>query len=167
MDAGIWTIPAARMKAGYEHRVPLSPAVLDVLRTMRPLARRADSPVFPSMQDPRKPLSNMAMEMLVRRMNAPAEGATPDALPRWHDRDGRAITVHDFRSSFRDWVAEATDNPGDIAGAALTHKITNKVKAAYRRGDLFAKRDRLMGDWADWCGMSAGQAVSALEQHAA
>ena len=151
LDAATWTVPAARMKAAREHRVPLSAPAVALLRALRPLSRGPDSPVFPGARDARKPLSNMAMEMLLRRMNAPDPDAAPDTPTRWHDCEGRAITVHGFRSTFRDWVAEVTEHPGDIAEAALAHKIADKVEAAYRRGDLFSKRIRLMADWAAWC----------------
>jgi integrase len=103
LDAGVWVVPAQRMKAGREHRVPLSAAALDVLRAMHALSRGPDSPVFPSAQDARKPLSNMGMEMLIRRMSGGGQGELCEP-PRWCDREGRAITVHGFRSSFRDWV---------------------------------------------------------------
>jgi integrase len=130
----IWTVPAGRMKAGREHRVPLSDAALAVLHSMAAL-RTKDDPaayVFPGARD-RKPLSIMAMAMLLRRM----------------DRDD--LTVHGFRSTFRDWAAEATGYPREIAEAALAHSLPDKVEAAYRRSDLFDKRRRLMDAWAGFC----------------
>ena len=133
MEKGVWTVPGARMKAGREHRVPLSDQALAVLRGLLPLRNdEAGDWVFPGARKGR-PLSNMAMEMLLRRMK----------------RDD--LTVHGFRSTFRDWTAETTGYPGDVAEAALAHVVGDKVEAAYRRGDLFEKRGRLMADWAVFC----------------
>ncbi|WP_428375386.1 tyrosine-type recombinase/integrase [Lichenicoccus sp.] len=135
VDAALWTVPATRMKAKKEHRVPLAPAALALLADAARL-RLTDGPnafVFPGAV-PGKGMSNMAMTMVLRRM-----------------KRGDA-TTHGFRSSFRDWCSEATSYPGDIAEAALAHVVENKVEAAYRRGDLFAKRRDLMTTWADFCG---------------
>jgi integrase len=133
LEAGVWTVPAARMKAAREHRVPLSDAALGVLFTMAPLRpKTGDGFVFPGAVDG-KPLSSMAMLMLLRRMNR------------------SDLTVHGFRSAFRDWCEEATSTPNAVAEAALAHTIGDKVEAAYRRGDLFAKRAKLMAEWADFC----------------
>jgi integrase len=137
-DAKVWTVPAARMKAGREHRVPLSAAALDVLDRVRPLALLADgkpdpaAPVFPG---PRRalPMSNMTMLMLLRRMG----------------RDD--LTAHGFRASFSDWAAERTAYPREVVEMALAHAIENKVEAAYRRGDLFEKRRQLMEAWGRFC----------------
>jgi integrase len=120
----LWTIPAARMKSGKEHRVPLSPQALEVLDAVKPPAPQSDAFVFPGVK-PQKPLSNMAFLMLLRRM-----GRTD-------------LTVHGFRSTFRDWCAERTTFPSEVAEMALAHSIGNIVEAAYRRGDLFEKRRRL------------------------
>jgi integrase len=131
LGARLWTIPAARMKAKAEHRVPLSPRALAILRTLAK-ARQGDY-VFPGMREGR-PLSNMAMLVLLERM-------------------GRgAITVHGFRSTFRDWAAETTAHPHEVVEMALAHVIANKAEAAYRRGDLFKKRRLLMDEWARACG---------------
>ena len=132
-----WTIPASRMKAGKEHRVPLSNASLSILNEMA-LQRcdNGDGYVFPG-QKPNKPLSQMAMEMQLRRMKR------------------RDITVHGFRSAFRDWCSETTNSPTAVAEAALAHTIGDKVEAAYRRGDLFDKRRELMREWADYCATPA------------
>jgi integrase len=136
-DAKTWTVPAGRMKGGREHRVPLADTALAVLKRVRPLALMNNgkpdpaAPVFPGYRRAR-PLSNMALEMALRRMG----------------RD--EITVHGFRSSFSDWAAERTAYPREMVEMALAHAIENKVEAAYRRGDLFQKRRRLMGDWADF-----------------
>jgi integrase len=138
LTAKVWTVPADRMKASREHRVPLSNAALDVLANVRPLALLKDgapdpaAPVFPG---PRRalPMSNMTMLMLLRRMK----------------RDD--LTAHGFRSTFSDWAAERTAYPREVVEMALAHAIENKAEAAYRRGDLFEKRRRLMGDWARFC----------------
>ena len=126
--AKVWTIPAERMKAGKEHRVPLSAAALAVLARARKLPRVADTNlVFPA---PRGgPLSDMTLTAVMRRMEVPA-------------------VPHGFRSTFRDWSAERTDYPRDVAEMALAHTIGDKVEAAYRRGDLFDKRRQMMADWA-------------------
>lgn len=129
LKAGVWTIPATRMKAGREHRIPLSRQAASVLKEVRFLG----SPrwVFPG-QRPDKPLSNMTMLKLLQGMG--------------HTQ----ITVHGFRSTFRDWAAEQTDYAREVAEAALAHTIGDKVEAAYRRGDLFEKRSRLMQLWANF-----------------
>jgi integrase len=150
----LWTVPAARMKAGKEHRIPLSRAALDVLHAVRPAAGHEPAPgayVLPG-EKPGRPLSGMAMLMLLRRMNPETEGKPA----RWRDaRTGEAITPHGFRSSFRDWCAEATAFPRELAEAALAHTLGNKVEAAYERGDLLDKRRRLMGAWATFCARPA------------
>jgi len=138
---GLWTVPAARTKAGREHRVPLSAAALAILADAAKLrgADAPDAPVFPGGKGGRSAngLSNVAMLMLLRRM-------------------GRGdLTVHGFRSSFRDWIAEATRHPREIAEAALAHIVENKVEGAYQRGDLLEKRRKLMNDWARFCGRPA------------
>jgi integrase len=141
LSHAVWTIPGSRMKAGREHRVPLSPSALTLLREMAEL-RRSDSPdalVFPSANASTTPLSNMAMAMVLRRMA----------------RDD--LTVHGFRSTFRDWAGEATSTPKEVAEAALAHVIGNKTEAAYARGDLFVKRVGLMQAWAQFCERTAEQ----------
>jgi len=141
-----WTIPAGRMKAGRPHRVPLSDQALDLLRTVSKLrtAGVIDPFVFPGMK-PARPLSNMAMLTLLRRMKR------------------EDLTVHGFRSTFRDWAAE-TGKPADLAEAALAHTVGDKTIQAYLRGDLFERRRRLMDQWAEFCAHaapdeSAGQIV--------
>lgn len=127
----VWTVPASRMKGGREHRVPLSDAALAVLKGMK--KGEAGECVFPGSK-PKRPLSNMAFLMLLRRMKR------------------INLTGHGFRSTFRDWAAERTAYPAEAAEMALAHVVGDKVEAAYRRGDLFEKRIRLMQDWADFCG---------------
>lgn len=131
MQTAVWTVPAERMKAGSEHRVPLSDGALAVLREMAQLRENPamDGYVFPGLR-PGTALSNMAMLMLLRRM------------------ERGDLTAHGFRSTFRDWCAEATNYPGALAEAALAHTLKDKVEAAYQRGDLLEKRRRLMADWA-------------------
>lgn len=142
VQAATWTVPAGRMKGSREHRVPLSDAALAVLVAMRPFQRDEDSLVFPGSQ-PGKALSDMTLSAVLRRM-------------------GRGeLTVHGFRSTFRDWCAEETACPREVAEAALAHTLRDKVEAAYRRGDLLDKRRKLMADWAAYCGsvQTAGKVV--------
>jgi integrase len=127
--ARTWTVPAERMKAGKEHVVPLSDPVLELLAT---LPRSGSDVVFENGRVGR-PISNMAMAMTLRRMG--------------HD----GVTVHGFRSTFRDWAAERTDHQNHVVELALAHTISDKVEAAYRRGDLLDKRRQLMADWAIHC----------------
>nr|WP_294352206.1 tyrosine-type recombinase/integrase [uncultured Sphingomonas sp.] len=132
LGSAAWTVPATRMKAGREHRVPLSRPAVDLLLRLDAArdAERASpaDPVFASNKSG-KPLSGMAMAMLMRRM-------------------GAAVTVHGFRSAFRDWASETTGFPHEVCEMALAHTIANKAEAAYRRGDLFNKRAELMDAWA-------------------
>jgi integrase len=136
LDAKLWVIPKERMKAGKEHRVPLSPPVMALLKK---LPDTGDF-VFPGHKE-KTPLSNMAMLTLLKRM------------------DRQDITVHGFRSSFRDWAAECTNYPREVCELALAHGIEDKVEEAYRRGDLFAKRRKLMSEWAAYCAKPASSAV--------
>jgi len=129
-DQALWTIPAERIKGGKEHRVPLSPRALAILKFM--MQQGAGEFVFPGRKKG-KPLSNMAFLALLKRMG----------------RDD--LTAHGFRSTFRDWTAEQTNYPAEVAEMALAHAVSDKVEAAYRRGDLVDKRRRLMNDWASHC----------------
>lgn len=126
----IWTVPAERMKAGKAHRVPLSPRAVEILRSARSLDAKGEF-VFGG-RSVGKPLSSMVFLMLLRRLRA-------------------KVTAHGFRSSFRDWAAEATNHPREVAEMALAHVIENDVEAAYRRGDLLEKRRDMMADWAASC----------------
>jgi integrase len=130
LEGRLWTIPAERMKAGKEHRVPLSDTAVAILRAMAEV--RTGKHVFPGARDNRL-LSQMAMLMLLRRMG----------------RDG--LTVHGFRSAFSDWCAEQTTFPSEVREMALAHTVGDKVEAAYRRGDLFEKRRQLAQAWARYC----------------
>jgi integrase len=123
----IWTVPAERMKAGKEHRVPLSPRAAEILEQTSQLGGKY---LFPGVQ--RSKLSSMAMAMLLRRMK-------------------QDVTVHGFRSAFRDWAAECTGYSHEVAEMALAHTISNAVERAYRRGDMFEKRRKLMEAWANYC----------------
>jgi integrase len=127
----MWTVPADRMKAGVTHIVPLSRQAAEVFRAAKVLRQRDCDLVFPGAVSGAK-LSDMALLQMVRGLECPA-------------------TVHGFRSSFRDWVAEETEVPREIAEAALAHTLENKVEAAYRRTDFLAKRRTLMTSWADYC----------------
>ena len=130
VENAAWIVPAHRIKAGREHRVPLSAPAMAILRSLYEV--RQGQFVFPG-RNPTKPLSNMALLALLRRMN----------------RDD--LTAHGFRSTFRDWAAEQTSYPREVAEHALAHALPDKVEAAYRRSDLFGKRSRLMGEWAAFC----------------
>jgi integrase len=137
MDEALWTVPAGRMKAARRHRVPLPDGALDVLREVAKLRTdpRMDEFVFPGGRAG-KPLSSMALLMLLRRM------------------ERGDLTTHGFRSTFRDWCAEATNYPREVAEAALAHTLRDKTEAAYQRGDVLEKRRRLMTDWAVFCSRS-------------
>jgi integrase len=140
LDAATWVISAERMKAEREHRVPLPTAAVKLLRALP--KGKASAPVFLS---PRGvgPLSSAGMSDIIKRMNAGDDG------PRWVDpKDGRKVVQHGFRSTFRDWASEQTNYPRDVVEMALAHAIDSATEAAYRRGDLFEKRRRLMADWA-------------------
>jgi integrase len=128
LDAAIWTVPAERMKAAKEHRIPLSSAAIALLNCVE----RVSDLVFPS-ASPEKPLSNMSMETVLRRMKL------------------KPYTVHGFRSSFRDWCGEMTEFPREIAEQALAHIVGSEVERAYRRGDALEKRRQLMEAWGRYC----------------
>ena len=125
--AGVWTVPATRMKAKREHRVPLCRRALEILEEARTLGGRDCPLVFT--RGGGKPLIDKCLRKLLQKQ-------------------GIAAVPHGFRSSFRDWAAEETDHPREVVEAALAHVVRNKVEAAYRRTDLFERRRRLMDDWA-------------------
>ena len=127
-QANIWIVPADRMKAEKEHRVPLSRPLIQMLASYSHQA--ATDLVFPAPRGGM--LSDMTMTAVLRRMGV-------KAVP------------HGFRSTFRDWAAERTDYPRDMAEMALAHSVSDKVEAAYRRGDMLDKRRQMMQDWADFC----------------
>ena len=125
-----WTIPASRMKAAREHRVPLSPRCIAILKQAREVSGDS-SYVFPG-RSADKPLSDMVFLMMVRRMKFD-------------------VTAHGFRSSFRDWASEQTNFPRAVCEAALAHTVKDKIEAAYNRSDLFEKRRELMTTWSKCC----------------
>src|SRR5262249_4580574 len=122
LTAKVWTVPAERMKAGREHRVPLSDAALAVLNQV------------PSKGDRVFPISSMSMSRVIKQMGQRG-----------------SVTAHGFRSTFRDWAAECTNYPREVAEAALAHVVGDSTERAYRRGDLFEKRRLLMAAWAEFC----------------
>ena len=123
----VWTIPATRMKAKREHRVPLCRRAMEILDSARTLGEGGGPLLFPSVQQG-KQLSDMMLSGLLKELKI-------------------AAVPHGFRSSFRDWAAEETDHPREVIEAALAHVVRNKVEAAYARSDLFERRRRLMDDW--------------------
>lgn len=139
LEAGTWTVPAERMKAEREHRIPLSPAALDLLRRQERMAET--DLIFPSTK--LSPLSDMTLTAVIRRMQ--------EASGQWADSNGKIITAHGFRSTFRDWAGETTPYPREVIEHALAHQLADKAEAAYARGTLFEKRRLLMNDWAGYC----------------
>jgi integrase len=133
LDAAVWVVAPERMKVGKPHRVPLTPRALKIVKEMAGLSGEL---VFPNGKDG-KPLSEKALWKCLRRTKV--ENAT----------------AHGFRSTFRDWAAERTNYPNHVVEMALAHTISDKVEAAYRRGDLFEKRRRLMDEWARFCNTPA------------
>jgi integrase len=128
VDKKVWTIPAARMKAASDHRVPLTERMLEILDR---LPNKGSRFVFPA----KNPDKKLPHEWMLKALKAIRT----------------SMTVHGFRSTFRDWAAEQTAYPNEVVEMALAHKISSKVEAAYRRGDLFEKRQRLMADWMRYC----------------
>ncbi|MBB3288763.1 MULTISPECIES: site-specific integrase [unclassified Rhizobium] len=137
-DNRMWTIPAERMKGGREHRVPLSDRAIAILDA---LPREKDADIVFVGASKGKALSNMAMLEMIRGL-----------------RPGKGLTVHGFRSTFRDWAAEQTAFPNELVEMALAHAVSDKVEAAYRRGDMLDRRRRLMKEWAEYCSMPARSA---------
>ncbi len=141
----LWVIPAERMKGKRLHRAPLSTAAVALLRELLPHKAGPASLVFPSSK-PGKPLSDMTLSMLIRRMNGDADP------PAWRDITGRPIVPHGFRSTFRVWAGEETAYPREVVEAALAHVLRDKVEAAYARTDLLERRRPLMEEWGKVCG---------------
>jgi integrase len=146
LEAQTWTVPADRMKAGKAHAVPLAPRAVAILERARQLWSGKGDILFEGR--PGKPYSNMVFLMMLRRMEVPA-------------------TAHGFRSAFRDWAAERTNFPREVAEAALAHAIESKVEAAYRRSDLLDKRRKLMEQWAWHCAGEEGAVVPLARKVAA
>jgi integrase len=154
--AALWVVPAARMKAGKVHFVPLSPAALAVLAEVKPLAGGRDSFVFPG-QRVGKALSDARLSTLVRSMAT--DGLPEGELPRWRDAEGRVVVVHGFRASFKSW--SLAQGWGDhLSERALAHADGNRVRAAYARDALVAERLPMMAAWAALCCGEAGTVVS-------
>ncbi|NPD68932.1 integrase arm-type DNA-binding domain-containing protein [Lichenicola cladoniae] len=148
VNAGSWTIPAERMKAGQEHRVPLSGRAIELLEQVTPFRTSDASFVFPGARVATG-LSQMALIMTLRRLG--------------HGH----ITVHGFRSTFRDWAAESTNYPREVAEAALAHTLRDRVEAAYRRSDLFDKRRQLLSEWEAFCARPARMTGDVVPMRAA
>ena len=147
LEAALWVVPAKRMKAGREHRVPLTPRAVEMLTELAELGAEPDAYVFPGQKEGR-PLSIMSMDMILRRMKVD-------------------FTVHGFRSSFRDWAGEETSFPREVAEAALAHVVGDETERAYRRGDALEKRRRLMSAWASYCKPKKPDKVVAIRGNAA
>lgn len=133
LDKAVWTVPAERMKAGKEHRVPLSPRAVAIIKDQR--EAKLNDFVFPG-EKKDSPLSNMAFAMLMRRMKVDQ------------------FTTHGFRSAFRDWAGDETSFPREVAEAALAHRVGDETEQAYRRSDALERRRKLMKAWSDFCGNS-------------
>lgn len=146
LPAKVWTVPASRMKAQREHRVPLSDRAVQIIEDMQK-ARRGDY-LFPGAREG-EPLSNAAMLALLQRRMERAD-----------------LTVHGFRSTFRTWTAERTNFPRELAEAALAHVLSDKTEAAYQRGDLFEKRRKMMTAWAAFLDTENGATVTAIKKAA-
>lgn len=151
LEAGVWTIPADRMKMGKEHMVPLTAEAVTLLKTL-PRFDNTDL-VFPASRGGE--LSDMTLTAVIRRMHESETKAGRKGYidPKQADSDGepRVITVHGFRSTFRDWAGETTHHPREVIEHALAHQLKDKAEAAYARGSLFQKRQALMADWAAYC----------------
>lgn len=142
LDGAVWTIPPARMKAGKEHRVPLAPAALKLLKALP----QTSASVFPGVRG--KPITTDAAMKLLKEL-----------------RPG--LTAHGFRSTFRDWAAETTSHPREVIEAAMAHRLKDAAEAAYQRGDLLQRRAVLMKDWAGYCAtVRKGATVTALKHKA-
>ena len=143
LDEKLWTIPAERMKAGQEHRVPLTDRAIEILKSLKLKNSKPGDFVFPGARGVNKPLSNMAMLQCLRGVRT-------------------GVTVHGFRSAFRDWAGDNTSFPREIAESALAHVISNKAEAAYRRSDALEKRRKLMSAWQNFLAAPRGGNVVKL-----
>jgi integrase len=130
LDKAVWTVPAERMKAGKEHRVPLSPRAVALVKALRDT--QMNDFIFPG-EKKDAPLSSMAFAMLMRRMKVDQ------------------YTAHGFRSAFRDWAGDETSFPRELAEAALAHRVGDETERAYRRSDALDRRRKLMVAWEDFC----------------
>lgn len=152
LQAKVWTVPAARMKMKIEHAVPLSPRAAAIVERLSKV--KVGLLVFSTSKTA---LSDMTLGAVIKRMNGESEP------PTWRDpkQNNRAVVPHGFRSTFRDWAAERTSYASEVVEMALAHAIEDKVEAAYRRGDLFEKRRRLMNEWAKFCATVASSSTVA------
>ena len=153
--AGVWIVPAERMKAKKEHRVPLQPAALQLLANQPKMA--GTDLVFPNAKNDQ--LSDMTLTAVIKRMH---ESSTKAGGEGWTDSTGKIATAHGFRSTFRDWAGECTNHPREVIEHALAHQLKDKVEAAYQRGDLLVKRLKLMTDWSAFCSKMEPAAVLTL-----
>ncbi|MEP2425991.1 MAG: site-specific integrase [Tateyamaria sp.] len=145
LERGLWTIPDSRMKAGREHRVALSKAAIDILKSTKRMA--STDLIWPG-QGLNKPMSDATLAALVKKMHL---AETKVGNVGWHDpKTGRPAVPHGFRSTFRDWVAETTEYPSEMAEIALAHEVGTSVERAYRRGDMVERRRAMMEDWASF-----------------
>ena len=153
MKAKLWSIPAARMKAGKVHTVPLSEPLIALLEGLPCIT--GSSLLFPGTRKGR-PISNMAMLMTLRRLD---QKDLEDGGKGWRDSNDRVITAHGFRSTFRDWAAECTHHAREVCEMALAHVVANGAEAAYWRSDLLEKRRTLMADWADFVILNVNRSI--------
>ena len=137
LSLAVWTVPSNRTKSGREHRIPLSSEAMAVLREMKTAQTDTDNYVFPGRHSGKQMSENTMRKCLQNDMH------------RWH------LTVHGFRSTFRDWAAEQTNFPREVAEAALAHALKDKTEAAYQRGDMLERRQELMETWAKHCSSDA------------
>ena len=159
-DGGVWTVPASRMKAGRQHRVPLSSEALNVLAQARPY-RQSDEKnalVFPGIKEGKR-LSDMTLGAVIKRLNS-------RGTPTWVDAFGVPVVPHGFRSSFKDWSADTRPEPSEVVEQSLAHTIATATERAYRRSDLFERRVQLMDAWATYCSEDAAGPVVAIRRAA-
>jgi integrase len=143
LKSKVWKIPAERMKAKREHEVPLSQTAINLLKIMERL--ESSDLIFPGTKG--QELSDMSLTAVIRRMN--------NDKAQWTDQDGKTITVHGFRSTFRMWAAESSNYPREVAEHALAHQLPDAVERAYQRGTQFQKRAAMMDEWAKFCGKTS------------
>ncbi len=162
LEAKLWTIPADRMKAKREHWVPLSDQAIRLIKALPKI--NGNKYLFPGDRD-KKPLSDMTLTAVVRRMN---ESEDKDAPPKWADpKSGDAAVPHGFRSTFRDWCAEVGHYPRELAEHALAHSLPDRVEAAYHRGTMLERRAPMMQDWANYIDGTKADGAEIISLHAA
>lgn len=157
LSAGIWTIPAERMKMGKEHRVPLSEAAVKLLESLPRLI--GSRYIFQTSRGgcvAHKPVLKLIEAMHESNIQAGGKGYIDP-------KQNCVITTHGFRSTFRDWAGETTGYPREVCEHALAHRLADKAEAAYQRGDMLAKRAQLMADWAKYCGIVQPSADNAID----